>query len=261
MSEQVRDWLPVGALDALPVRRAIGEAVDSWSERWFAGARLAAADFAARRPGAALASPTWRRYGTATALAATGAELFRLAGLALGTRPEGLVLSEVDRDIIGRFTARIAADLAATIEQAIDRAAPADDAETFVEMPLPDGGLSFAVVDGTGAAIVEGAVPLAALVAFRKSGLRSSRRARPALTRRNRAIGATRVRIEARLGTAALPLGDLAGLAPGDVLILDRAIAQGADLALNRSGRPFARAQIVDRGADLSLILSPQPKD
>jgi hypothetical protein len=64
------------------------------------------------------------------------------------------------------------------------------------------------------------------------------------------------VRIEARLGVAVLALGELAALGPGDVLILDRSIEQGAALALPSSARPFARAAIAERGAELSLTLS-----
>jgi len=255
MSGEARDWLPAAALDAPAVRRALGDAVSSWSERWLPGGRLAAAGFAAHRPGAPLPASGWTRYGTAALLAADG---LRLAGLALGTRPEGLVLSEVDRDILGRFTARIAADLASALDRAIGRTPPAEgEAEPVADDPLPDGGLLFAIADCAGAPVLHGAVPLAALVPFRKSLLRGERRPRPALARLGRAAGATPVRVEARLGTAVLALGDLAALGAGDVLILDRSIEQGAALALPRSSRPFARAAIAARGAEVALTLSP----
>ncbi|HEV2818518.1 MAG TPA: FliM/FliN family flagellar motor switch protein [Allosphingosinicella sp.] len=254
MSGVARDWLPVAALDAPAVRRALGDAVESWSDRWFPGARLTAAGFAARTRGGALPALAWRQYGTAAALAG---DTLRLAGLALGTRPEGLVLSEVDRDIIGRFATRILADLACALDRAIGRDPPADEPETPAGDPLPDGGLAFAVADGAGAPVLHGAVPLAALVPFRKSLLGPGHRPRrPALARLGRAVGVTPVRLEARLGAAAVALGELAALAPGDVLILDRAIGEGASLALPGSGRCLARAAIAERGAGISLTLS-----
>ena len=252
MSGEARPWLPVAALDAPAVRRALGEAVESWSDRWFPGARLAAAGFAVRAAGAPLPAPAWLSYGTAAALAA---DQLRLAGFALGTKPKGLVLSEVDRDIIGRFTTRILADLAGALDRAIGRDPPAGETETLTDDPLPDGGLAFTVADGTGAPVLHGAVPLAALVPFRKSLLEPARRPRPALARLGRSIGATPVRLEARLGAAAVALGELAALAPGDVLILDRAIEQGASLALPQSGRCLARAAIAERGPEISLTL------
>jgi len=254
MSGEARDWLPAAALDAPAVRRALDHALSSWSERWLPAGRLAAAGFAAHRSGTPPPASGWNRYGTATLLAA---DEFRLAGLALGTRPEGLVLSEVDRDILGRFTARIAADLASALDRAIGRNPPAEaDAEPVAGDPLPDGGLLFAIADAAGAPVLHGAMPLAALVPFRKSLLGGGRRPRPALARLGRAAGATPVRVEARLGAAVLALGELAALGPGDVLILDRPIDQGAALALARSGRPFARAAIAERGAEVSLTLS-----
>lgn len=259
MNGEVRDWLPAGALDAPAVRRALGEAVLSWSDRWFPGARLVASGFEARRPGAPLPASGWQSYGTQTALAA---DPLRLAGLALGTRPEGLVLSEVDRDILGRFTTRIAADLACALDRTIGRDPPeAVDAEPTTDNPLPQGGLLFAVADGAGAPVLHGAIPLAALVPFRKSVLPAGRRPRPALARLGRATSATAVRIEARLGAAVVALGDLAALGRGDVLILDRAIDEGAILALPRSGRPFARAALGERGAEVSLTLSSHSGD
>jgi flagellar motor switch/type III secretory pathway protein FliN len=261
MSGEARDWLPVAALDAPAVRRALGDAVEFWSDRWFPGVRLAAAGFEVRRAGAPLPAPGWRRYGTAAALAGTGVEQLRLAGLALGNRPESLVLSEVDRDIIGRFTTRIFADLAGALDRAIGRDPPAGETETLADDPLPDGGLAFAVADGAGAPVLHGAVPLAALVPFRKSLLAGARRPRPALARLGRAIGTTPVRVEARLGAAAIALGELAALAPGDVLILDRSIEQGASLALPHSGRSIARAAIAERGSEISLTLSSQSGD
>ena len=81
------------------------------------------------------------------------------------------------------------------------------------------------------------------------------------MSRLSRAIGSTPVQVEARLGATTLPLGDLAGLAPGDVLILDRQVAAGASLALFGSGRAFADGAIEDRDHGVALLLSPQDRE
>jgi len=51
------------------------------------------------------------------------------------------------------------------------------------------------------------------------------------------------VRVQANLGTASLPLADLAALEPGDVIVLDRVLGESIDLAVQ--GRTIVRAKPV----------------
>jgi flagellar motor switch/type III secretory pathway protein FliN len=261
MSGSVKEWLPRDALDTAPVRQLVAGAVEAWSRKWFATGGLAATGFEAMHPGAACQASGWRVYGSVVALAAGAPAMIPLAGLALGAEPGRLVLSEVDRDIIGRFTTQIAADLALSLEGAlgIDPSDRADD--IAVEDALPDDGLLFTITNGAGAQVLEGAIPAAALVAFLKSTIPSARRPRSPISRLGRAIGATPVQVEARLGATTLPLGDLADLAPGDVLMLDRSVAAGAGLALFGSERIFADGAIADREQGIALLLSPQDRE
>jgi len=261
MSDSAKAWLPREALDAAPVRQRVAGAVEAWSGKWFAAGGLAATGFEALRPGSPCRASGWRVYGSAVALAAGAPAMIPLAGLALGADPGRLVLSEVDRDIIGRFTTRIAADLALSLEQALGLDPPEDPGDIAVEDALPDGGLLFGLADGAGAQVLHAAIPTAALVGFLKSTIKPARRPRPAVSRLARAIGATPVQIEARLGATTLPLGDLASLTPGDVLILDRPVAAGAGLTLLRSNRTFASGAIADRGERVALLLSPQDRE
>jgi flagellar motor switch/type III secretory pathway protein FliN len=260
MSGSVRDWLPHEALDAAPVRNLVAGAVEAWSRKWFGNGGLAATDFEALPSGGRCRASGWRIYGSTIALAAGVPAMLPLAGLALGAEPARLILSEVDRDIIGRFASRIAADLALSLEQALGLD-PAGSDEAAIEDALPDGGLLFTLIDGAGATVLHGAIPAPALVALRKSTLPPARQSRSPMGRLARAIGATPVQVEARLGAASLGLGELAGLVPGDVLILDRPVAAGASLALHRSDRIFASGAIADRGESLALLLSPPDRD
>ena len=256
MNGSAKCWLPREILGSQPVRTLVTDAVGTWSNKWFAAGGLAAAGFEALNKGAPSGAWGWRVYGSAVALAAGAPAMIPLAGLALGTDFGRLVLSEVDRDIIGRFSTRIAADLARSLDRALGLP-PSDDAgEVAVENVLADGGLLFAISNGVDAPILHGAIPAAVLVPFLKSAIAPPRRPRSQMSRLTRAIGATQVRIEARLGATILPLGELADLAPGDVLILDRPVATGAALALSHSGRTFASAAIADRGDGLALLLS-----
>jgi flagellar motor switch/type III secretory pathway protein FliN len=255
MTRRADEWLPAGALDCAPVRAAIADAVAIWSRKWFAGAKLEAASFATHRDGAPPRPSDWQRPGAAVAIAASPAGTLRLAGLALGGELGRLVLSEADRDIIAGLTAAAVADLARGIEGALGiRTSEGSTAAS----PTAEAVLSLSVAEGRGGALLEVAISLAALVQFRKAGLDGKGGKRPPLAHLSPALGASPVRIEVRLGRSTLPLGDLAALAPGDVLILDRSPQDGAELALAPSGASFAAAAIDTQAASLSLTLSPQ---
>lgn len=261
MSLHVREWLPGDATASAAVRRLVGEAVGIWSPKWFARAEARAAGFEARQ-GAAARRPAGWQAANAVSTSLAASETVRLAGLALGAEPERLVLSEADRDLIGSFTASIADDLARMIESALALDRDAAAAPASVEDPFGgDGGLQFTVNDQDDRLLLQVAIPAAALVPFLKAAIAPSRRRPAPLARIGDTFESTAVRIEARLGAVTLPLGDLAGLAAGDVLILDRAVEDGAELALRPSGRPFARAAIIPGDSEISLLLSPQQRD
>ncbi len=259
MSGNVREWLPPGAAESGAVRRLVGEAVGQWAAKWFVRAEAAPAGFAATRGAAPHRACGWRSGGAA-ATSQSAAETLRLAGLALGADPEQLVLSEADRDLIDRFTAAVAADLAASLDRAL-RLEPAA-AGTSTEDPFADeGGLVFTITDRAERPLLQAAIPAAAMVPFLKGAIAPPRRSASPLARLGRSFESTAVKVEARLGAATLPLGELAGLAVGDVLILDRAVADGAELAIAPAGPPFAHGAVVPDERAVSLLLLPQQKD
>lgn len=261
MSPNVREWLPAEALEGAAVRRLVGEAVAAWAGKWFAQAEVAASAFETRKGAAARHPSGWQVAGT-VGVALSSSETVRLAGLALGAAPERLVLSEADREIIGRLTDGIAGDLAGTVEAALG-AEPGDASSlSAVDDPFAGGGgLQFSITDRGERPLLQIAIPCAALVPFRKAAIPASRRRAAALARIDHAFDSTAVRVEARLGKAVLPLRELAGLAAGDVIILDRAVDDGAELSLRASDRPFARGAIVAGDAEISLLLLPQQRD
>ena len=261
MSQSVREWLPPGAGESAALRRLVGEAVGAWAAKWFVRADATAAGFAAAHGTAPRRACGWRAGG-AVATSQSAPETLRLAGLALGADPEPLVLSEADSDLIGRFTAAVAADLAASLEHALGIEPAAADAAAPAEDPFAgDGGLVFTVSDRAERPLLQAAIPAAALVPFLKGAMAPPRKRPAPLARLGRAFEATSVRVEARLGETTLPLGDLAGLAVGDVLILDRPVEDGAELAIARSGRPFAQGAIVPGERAISLLLLPQQRE
>lgn len=255
----VRDWLPIEAATGPRVRNALEEAVDAWSGKWFAGARAEIAAVEARAAGAPQVAGGWLLHGDAVAVPADGLDTIRVAGLALGADAENLVLSEPDRDIIGRLAATIADDLAARLCVALGREQPAPGAAVPRDDPLDgDAGIALRISDTQGRPLTQASVRLAALVPFLKAGIKTGKNT-PSLARITRAIEKTATRIDVRLGETRLTLGELSGLARGDVLVLDRPIDDGATLALD--GRLFASAGLEWLGDTTRLILSHEPRD
>lgn len=259
MSGRVREWLPRDAASGPRVRDALEGAVDAWSDKWFAGARASLAAVEPRSAGAPYMAGGWLLYGASAAVPDGSPDALRLAGLALGADPESLVLSEPDRDIIGRLAAAILADLAAALCVALGRPLTGNEEATPRADPLAgDAGIVLGLADARGNRLAEAAVPLGALASF----LRSSIPARkvPPLGRMDRALDRTAARLDVRLGETRLTLGDLAGLAPGDVVVLDRTVAAGARVALAR-GEPFAGAALDAGGPAARLVLTHEPRD
>jgi hypothetical protein len=255
MTATVRDWLPSGAANCAAVRDLIQGAVASWAEQWFVRAEARATGFEART-GAAPGSGWFA--GGQVAVAPAGPGLPRLACLALGAPADRPVLSEADRDILDHLAKTIARDLGTALETAL-HLGKADRPRRAGEEPMDgDGGLAFDVADSAGQILLRAAIPGHALVPVRKGAIKARRRRRPVLAPLGRSADATRVRVEARLGAVSLPLGEVARLSVGDVIVLDRRIVDGAELALGACGRPLGRGEILPGETGLSLILLPQ---
>jgi Type III flagellar switch regulator (C-ring) FliN C-term len=260
MSARIRNWLPPGAATGPRVRNALAEGVDAWADKWFAGARLSLAAIEPRSAGAPRIGGGWLLQSETVAVPADPPEAIRLAGLALGAHPENLVLSEPDRDILGRLAKTILADLAVTLSTALGVINTAGAGTRAVPDPLDgDAGIMVRIIDASGRPLTQAAVPLAALVPFIRAGIP----ARPgsALAPVGRAVERTSTRVEVRLGESRLSLGDLAGLAAGDVLVLDRTIEAGARISLAAGNKTIARATLDVRGTTTLLTLAPEPRD
>lgn len=261
MSGRLREWLPLSAATGPRVREALEGAVDAWSKTWFAGARGLLTSVAPHPAGAPGAAGGWLLYADTAAVPADGPDAVRVAGLAVGAAPENLILSEPDRDIIGRLATTILADLAARLAASLGRPSTDGTAPIPIADPLEgDAGIVLRVADAGGRTLAQAALPLAALVPFLKA--RIPVRAAPDLARIDGSIGRTVTRLDIRLGDTRLSLGDLSGLAAGDVLVLDREIEAGARVALGSAhSQPFARGALeTDRGTT-RLTLAHESRD
>lgn len=259
MMGRVRDWLPPGAAMAPRLRAGLEGVVDAWSRTWFAGAHASLRVMEPQAADPARNEGGRRLYHGSVALKADGPEAIRLAGLALGADLAGVILSEPDRDIVDRLAASILGDLAAALAAAVGLpvevdAEPVPCPDTFRRDP----GVRLSIADAQGHALCQAVLPTPALVPFLKAGIAA--RPAPPLGRLAGAVGRTGARLDIRLGEARLGLGELAGLAVGDVLVLDRKIDAGALLyvAPGRRGA-FARAALDAGGDATRLLLAAEP--
>jgi hypothetical protein len=261
MMDRIRNWLPLGAAVGPRVRDALEGAVDDWSGRWFAGARPSLDTVEPRAAGATPAPGGWLLYGDAVAVSADGPGTIRVAGLALGTDVDGLILSEADRDILGQLATRIFADLASALGSALGMHEIGDAPPDACDDPFKgDAGIFLRILDVRGRAFALAALPLGTVVPFLRGGIPA--RPTPPLARIDGALGHTRTRLDIRLGETRLSLGELAGLASGDVLILDRTIEAGAEIAIAVGRRPgFASAALEPDDGGTRLILASEKRD
>ncbi|HEX8669693.1 MAG TPA: FliM/FliN family flagellar motor C-terminal domain-containing protein [Allosphingosinicella sp.] len=253
-------WLPVGAANVPAVGATLAAAFETWSARWLGPSSLVLASVEpvenGHYPGAIEGG--WVAYGRTVAIATSRPEMRRIAGAALQASIESLVLSEADADIVDGFTDRMIADLSAEVERAFGLAADDASAPRRVLDPFGRrGGIVAAAAIGCGETLLRLALPVGLWAGAVRKSLAPARAQADPLPPLSDALSATPVRVEAVLGRAVLPFGEVVALAPGDLLVLDTSVAAGAELRLASSTRLLARASLAAAGDRLALALQP----
>lgn len=258
MIAEAQPWLPTAALARRAVGRAIDAAVDNWSAAWFGGHRLTAAVFRpVSGPNASRAEGGgWQVYGTSMALAIGEAAKTRLVGWALDGPMDMLALEGADAKVVARFGHLLLGDLARAVEAALGTAPDVLPTPRLVDHPFGRaGGVEVPLGEGQGGALLTLAIPGEAVLPLCRASLPPARPARTPLTRPREAIGSTRVRLQATLGHASIGLADLRRLSEGDVLVLDRALDQGASLLAAGLPEPVASAELGAADGRVTLAL------
>jgi|GEM_PF-5802127 len=251
-----RPWLPLSSLADATVSTTLTGALAAWCETWFAGAAPVTLSIVhAGRPvwASAAVSYRWEVHGRAAALAAGPEAIAKLSSLALAAPLPLPARGERDRIILEEFQRRLFADLAERIERALGIAGAPRAEPTSLDDPWADEetlAVLTAFSDGTEAVRV--ALPARALVPFRKRSA-SPRGGKSRLVPLGAAVAATAVPVAVRVGSAVLTLEELRGMAAGDVLLLDRALDEPADLLA--ADRAFARARLVEAERQIRLTI------
>lgn len=243
---QIRSWLPSEAIQRgvrdVPMRASVRD----WASSWFAAgqADVSGDPVATSEPGKARGT-CWRLADGVVLALATDAEE-RIAASMFGTPDDPASLTAADRASLDSAADACIADLRARLASALRlgggawRGGASDDG-------LPAPWWTWRVADRDGSTLLEIALSEELIV----------RRVRAALARAPAprdpssfaaALADQAVAISALVGRSRLTTTELAGLARGDVLVLDRDLDKPADIAVEH--RPKSLRCTVDRQDD-----------
>jgi hypothetical protein len=277
-SALAREWLPLSAATHDAMRGRIGGVVDQWSARWFAGHGVSLGEVTLCSPGrkerqsdsaTATGMADWQGFGHDIAVRTLPSARAQLAGLALNAQTHELAQSAADRDLMEALGAAIVADLVRALGAAFGVPVVADGAEdkpaasprlaTTAADPLGEGGLTISLEAGREAPVTLIALSWRAILPVCKSTFAKPGAARRPSVPRATTAARTPVVLEASLGRASIALADLRSLAPGDVLILDTTVNDGAAVSVADSEHVFARARIIEAEGCVGLIFQTGP--
>lgn len=239
-----RAWLPDNALALERVRTALDPALADWARRWLGAAARVGVDSVEARavtpdPGAVrITGPDDR---LALLVSMPGKRL--LFEVACAVDLAAVALGSNDHALIEAMTTEIAEDLATTLGANETGGKIADDA--CLRLGLTLNGRALLTIEASRAWLAGKVRALASPVRTRL----------PRLERRRAAIGQSRVPIDAILGRGALSLAELHSLAAGDVVLLDRAVAQGVALIVGDSSRSIAQGALGRDGVRPTICL------
>lgn len=165
-----------------------------------------------------------------------------LAG-AIGAALSGLASTEADDRLLAGFADRLVDALAEDLVGALPPGA-SDPTEMRIDLLLGE---------AVFATLVLSRRAMLALVKTQFVPRSGKRPPRP----RGEAIAAVDVPLSATIGSAALTVEDIAHLAVGDVLILDRAVSAGASLRLDAGAAAIASGELsAEHGHNILILAS-----
>lgn len=258
MTAMYRPWLPQAALEGGAVETMLEALLDQWSRKWFARRPMRLTGRLARQPardGTAGDGRPWQvlEDGFAIGGAAGGRDAIARAMLDAGR--EDAIASAADETVAELLAEGCLEDLKARASRLL-RAAPECpwQAADTLDPAMFDRALCGCVGSGADRPAIRLAIAADLVVAMVKLAVRSA----PApvlLQPMAQAVGRQPVRVTAFVGTVELPLSEVAGLDPGDVLVLDSNIDAPLPLAVDAGSRS-GRCRVDDDGERLRLQLS-----
>lgn len=225
MTSEVRDWLPREAFAANLVTAALSGVIDEWASVWFSDA--GALRIEVEGADGVLSSPSGAAIdGQAVTASFDGYGKRLVLEMALGLRFDRPSLNETDHKLLDSFAIRLFRDLVERLDRHMEATVTNGSASHMATV----------VLSGAGGDLAHLRVSQPALIPLIKACIGVSKHALEPVPYQQ-ALAATPVVLEAVLGKATLAMGELKGLAPGDVLVLDRAVDGPIDLRIMETGQ------------------------
>lgn len=244
MTTAVWNWLPDNALVVPETLGAIDTALDAWSRRWFQSWRIVRQrlQFASPPTGSPIVAAA-----ASLSVRANESAVDAMMARALDIDLTRLELTEADRTVTAELRELLLQDLAGTLQALL----PAPDT---LEATNTSGFVLIDLADEEGRKLASIETCRAALARLRWKSLKPAARSRTPLSPLRTAIGDVAIELEAKLGSANLPLADARKLAVGDVIVLDQTLDTSLTLS-GPDGSAVACARLVDTASPRSLQL------
>jgi len=221
-----RAWLPDAALTLDRISAALSVCLQEWAEAWIGDAVTAAQVQFLNASQISTQVGRVHAAGSATTVSSEARTKRALLEALLGTSLHGHVFTERDHRLLDGLAGRALEDLVARCDRLVGAfPAPAATARiAILTLRCPAG------------EIAKLELPHAALAGLVKASLGDVRSKPMSISSRAQALGEATVEIEAVLGENILRFEDIAGLAVGDVLLLDRSLDEPAQIRLAQAG-------------------------
>jgi Type III flagellar switch regulator (C-ring) FliN C-term len=253
LKEQVRDWLPPCALEGEALACALAAVCREALETWLPTAAIGVTGLKAH-PDASLSAleNAWRGFNGQLAVRASRPSMLRLAERALAIRLGHVTVSAADTEVLLLLAGRIVNDVLTTLSERLASDSRGGDGVPRTGGDL--GGLVLFSVDEGRDQLLEVAVPISRAIA-RLRAFAPASRAAARLDSLADAVGSATTTVNVALGEARMPLIELRGLAPGDVVVLDRPARLGVSLVTRGAGREIARAAVSSSAGEIALTV------
>lgn len=242
MNMACRTWLPSGALGGGAVDRLLAETSGQWSDHWFARRLMRRVGESAsldRGELGRMRDLQLRHVEAGLALALEDDSRLVIARMMLDEPADRAALTEADEELVDRLASACIDDLCARLASAFGLGrAPVWRRGGIETLPFAEACV-FALGPTDNAPTIRVLVGHELAAGIVRSSAKPGRKPAP-LRPLAEALARQKVGLSAVVGRCELSLGEFAGLAPGDVLVLDAATGGALPLAINgvpRSGR------------------------
>jgi hypothetical protein len=249
-----RTWLPSGALGSGAVDRLLAETASQWSDHWFARRLMRAVGETAWLDRAELGRMRdlqLRYVESGLALALEDDAAVVIARMMLDEPPDRQPKTEADGQLVERLAAGCIDDLCGRLASAFGLGrTPAWRRGGIDALPFAEACV-FALGPSENAPTIRLLVSHERAAGIVRSSARPARKSAP-LRPLAEALAKQSVGVSAVLGRCQLSLGEFAGLAAGDVLVLDASTGGTLPLAIDGQARP-GRCAVEQEDGQLRL--------